>query len=508
MIRVQKLLNKWSTQASWGRYLVSPILLILFINHGFNPIPIIARATDSKKPETTQVDLLQKSISTELIYLPVIYSKKPQLPRVNAPYTNGQIRSAETAITWFGLVTPDENYADVRVGYNAEELWVNVTVIDRFLWYDPNPALDNLTDWDAVSLYLDLTNGTGENSVEDAYRFDAQLNWWEPRENFQAVFQGSGNIWNKISIPFSTISGWRGNAPNDDHGDQGWSITYKIPFTSLGLSNPPPQGTVWRMSIRLYDRDDSIGSPIPVKTWPSAIMAPGKPDTWGELAFGLPFYTPPIGATPGHTVTIRHKLNGAEVIDGMVGGGTECGKGIENSSWKEWGQLNYAGAEQVNVQNERDVSDWVCFSKFYITFPLADIPPGKVIISAELILHSIGNAGGGEWGDPPNSLIQVLMVNDDWNESIINWNNAPPAMENVSQAWVEPIVDWPGSPGVPRTWDLSYGVNKAYQAVEPLRLVLYSADSDYHTGRYFAASETGDYIAEGRPTLNVNWSDP
>ena len=51
-------------------------------------------------------------------------------------------------------------------------------------------------------------------------------------------------------------------------------------------------------------------------------------------------------------------------------------------------------------------------------------------------------------------------------------------------------------------------MNKAYSAGTPLRLALYSADYDYNTGRYFAASETGDAIQEFRPTLDVIWGDP
>lgn len=508
MIREHEPANQRSSQGLMSRNLVITLLSIVLYIHGFTINPFKARADESTDPGTTPVDLILINTRVQSIYLPVIYSKNPQQPRINVPYFDGKIRSAETAITWFGQVTPIENYADVRVGYNAEELWVNVTVFDRFLWYDPNPSLDEFADWDAVTLYLYLPISTDTNQVDSTYRFDAQINWWEPRDNFQAAYQVSGNSWAKITLPFSTKSGWRGNAPNDNLVDHGWTLTYKIPFTSLGLGNVPKQGDLWRMAIRLYDRDDSIGSPIPVKIWPSGTMKPGKIDTWGELAFGLPIYSPPPGSTPSQTFTIRHKLNGVVVQDGMVGGGTTCADWIGDERWKNWGQLNYAGTEHVNVQNERDVSDWICFSKFYITFPLTGIPPGKVILSSTLILHSVGNAGGGEWGEPADSLIQVLMVNKDWDEKYLNWNNAPPAMENVSQAWVEPIHDWPGSPGVPRTWDLSYAVNKAYHSGEPLRLVLYSADSEYNTGRYFAASETGDSIEEGRPTLFVTLSKP
>jgi len=41
--------------------------------------------------------------------LPVVY-------RANAPYFGNDVRFAESAVFWFGHVTPAENYADVRLG--------------------------------------------------------------------------------------------------------------------------------------------------------------------------------------------------------------------------------------------------------------------------------------------------------------------------------------------------------------------------------------------------------
>jgi len=41
-----------------------------------------------------------------------------------------------------------------------------------------------------------------------------------------------------------------------------------------------------------------------------------------------------------------------------------------------------------------------------------------------------------------------------------------------------------------------------------VRLVLYSADWDYHSGKYFFSSDVADWNAQGRPTLEVVWGDP
>jgi len=173
-----------------------------------------------------------------------------------------------------------------------------------------------------------------------------------------------------------------------------------------------------------------------------------------------------------------------------------------------WGQANYGGELYFNVQNQEDVSDWPCFSKYYVTFPLNAIPAGQVVISATLTLHQFGNAGQGWDPGPQPSFIQVLTIGQDWDESTLAWNNAPLARENIAGSWVNPLDTFSGEPGVPRTWDVSQAVAEAYAAGTPVRLALYSADGAYHSGRYFRSSDHDDYAPEARPTLTVLWGAP
>jgi hypothetical protein len=172
-----------------------------------------------------------------------------------------------------------------------------------------------------------------------------------------------------------------------------------------------------------------------------------------------------------------------------------------------------AGDDFVNVQNQADISDWPCFSKYFVTFPLAGhVPPGAGILSATLTLHLTG--GSGSLNDPsepppPQSLIQVFTVNSDWDSNTLAWNNAPQAWENVSATSVAPHPDFPGWPGIPYTWDLSYAVARAVASgQQELRLALYSADGGRHSGKYFASSETGSFSAVSRPTLTITWGAP
>lgn len=471
-----------------------------------NAIRIRLSSTDTGR---VPFDASTKFSSNVASYMPIVLKSPENILLsseygVNVPYFDNEVKFSETGIFWFGKVTPLENYADVRVGYTKDELYIHLTVFDRNLWYAPNSATTDLTAWDAVSIFLDTGDGLENRPTASSYRFTSQLSWLEPRSDYQTAYQGDGSGWMEATLQFSTETGWRGNAPNDDSQiDHGWIVTYHIPFDSLGLVGPPPVGTVWGLAVNLHDRDTVSGNPLPVKHWPPE-MIPDNPKSWGQMSLGLsPFEIPDI--EPTGSALIRHQFNGAEVIDGMVGGGSNCGTGLD---WITWGEANYSGAHQINIQNQVDVADWPCFSKFYITFPLASIPAHSTVISATLTLHQFGNAGGGEYGEPPVSLIQVFTISEDWDENTLTWNNAPLAMENISRAWVEPIDEFPGWPGVPRTWDVSRAVFQAHASGNSLRLALYSADGPYHSGKYFVSSDTGDWNEAGRPTLKVEWGNP
>lgn len=436
------------------------------------------------------------------------YAQTSSTRRINIPYFgSGEIRYPETAVFWFGQITPTENYSDVRVGYNDEGLFVSLSIADRRLWYDEDPSTNAFADWDAASLYLSLDGNQGLAIDGSDYHFIGQMNWWESRESYQAVYVGVEGVWTDSDLVFTTTSGWRGDAPNNDSDDRGWRISFRVPFASLGLPNAPEQGSIWGLAITLYDRDDEAGTGIPDKMWPE-IMSPDQPSSWGQLVFGNPEYSPPQ-INPTGTTIIQHKLDDGIVLDAAVGGTIDnlC-PGDSYFIWNEWGNANFGQAAQFNVQNQSDIADWPCYSKYYVKFPLDTIPEGKVIISATLTIHQFGNAGGGAWDEPEMSWIQVSSIGDQWDDNTLTWNNAPLAEENIAAAWVDPLDSFPGWPGVPRTWDVSRAVANAHTDGEPLQLALYSADSAYHSGKYFVASETGDWNAEGRPALEVVWGNP
>lgn len=428
-----------------------------------------------------------------------------QVRRINAPYFSDTVRASEAAVFWFGRVEASRNYTDVRVAYTNTEIWIRLTTFDQWLWLDEAASRtpDSLETWDAATVVLDTAVLAQDAPAPTSYRFAGELSSWRPRTDYQAAWVGTGTAWSQApAATFTTETFWRGDAANNTGPDRGWVITFRIPFSSLGLSGPPPAGTVWRLGTEVHDRD-AQGGPVVSDHWPEA-FGRDVPNTWGYFAFGVrPDVALPV--PPGSaTYTIRHGLNGAVVNDAMVGGGSTCGEGLD--FFNQWGAANHAHSATLVVQNQGDVADWPCFSKFFVDFPLAGLPAGRSIVGATLTVYQFG---GSDPTQAQRSLVQVSTVSEPWNEETITWNTAPLAAENVAQATADPIpapLPWPGAA---RTWNLTWAAAQAYAAGQSvLRLVFYSADGAYHSGKYFTAAETGDWNAVGRPTLQVVLADP
>lgn len=458
------------------------------------------------------LNVLQGTAAASKIYIPITYSDVPPatgIPIINAPYFNisGGIDFSKMAIFWLGKVTPDEVYADVRIGYNNSELEFHVAIFDRRLWYDPNLDTADFTQWDSVTITIQTGSGSVSAPSTNSYKFMSSLHWWEPENASARSYKGNGASWVQQSIPFSTLGGWRtgpnGGAINDNADDRGWTTDFNIPFTSLGLTGKPATGTQWRLGVAVYNRNGSSIAPAAPKYWPENSTT-NSPATWGILNFGIPSQSSPAVRNL-QTTTIRQGLNGASVKEGGVGGGTICGDYLDYFS--DWGNKNYNGDETFNIQNQHDVADWPCYSKYFVSFPISSIPPSKVIKSATFRAYEFG---GSDPSSAIESYIQAITVANDWNEATINWNNAPAFQENISGTWVQPYPweKWGEWPGDQYNWDVRRAVSQAYYRGTPVRIVLYSADTEYHSGKYFSTSKTADWNAIARPTLIIEWGDP
>ncbi|HVP20839.1 MAG TPA: DNRLRE domain-containing protein [Anaerolineaceae bacterium] len=448
------------------------------------------------------------------VYIPMVSSDLAQPgTRLNVPIfaASGSADTyfSQAAITWFGQVSANSSYADVRVASTQTELAVYVSVFDRMLWYSTQPSTSTLTQYDSATLYLSTAANRSAGLNATAYRFDSQFSWYESRSAYQASYRGSGSSWSASPVNFTTTATYRGiGGPNSGQAERGWVTFFHIPYASLGLSGPPSAGTPWGMALTVHNRDSQAGPPLPDVSWPEAMNA-SQPASWAGLHFGMPGYTPPAEPTAG-TTTIRNLLNGVSVPDGTVGGtvANQC-SGDETYIWNGWGDDNFANETGLNIQNQSNVDDWPCFAKYYITFPLGTVPAGKKILKATLELHQWGGSGDVLGGHPPQpSYIQVFTVGRDFNPATISWNNAPPALENVSGAWVDAETDYSLPwPKYPRDWDVTRAAAAAYNAGGPLRLAMYDSDSEFNSGKYFSTSEVQEWNATGRPTLIIEWGN-
>lgn len=444
------------------------------------------------------------------IYLPAVQSPKPPPPSttvIHIPYFGGDRtyddHYSEMAVVWFGRVSPLENYTHLRMGYNAQQLSFEVNTYDRDLWYDehsPSPA--EISQWDGVSIYLMMP----ANPKARLLRFDAQLSTIDDnRAAYQAAYEYTNSGWTKLNIAFTTIAAHLGEGINGPLADKGWIINYEIPFASLGLSGRPADQSEWKMGARIYDQNSGPGGPTIQQVWPGGFNE-NSGGSYANVTFG---YKPLQRTTRPAAGSVAIKQGGSvNVPDGSVGGYSTCGGGYDY--WSEWGNVVYnSGYEsQVTViQNQRDVSDFPCFSRYYITFPLQAVPRDKVVVSAKLTLYQFGNS------DPSGAIesyIHVFRIKDDWRPETLTWNNSPAAYENYPGIWVDPLPGYPGEPGIARTWDVTQALTDTLQSGDPsaLRLALQSADWAMHSGKYFWASEIASQAMHAEPVLVVQWANP
>jgi len=172
----------------------------------------------------------------------------PVIRRINIPYFTTDVPFNQTAIFWFGYVDGSNNDIDVRMGYNNSELYVDLHVIDQYVWYDTNAQAPDLTNFDTATLDLHTTSNGSYAPDYSSYKFVAQVTHTQSRANYQRAYRGNGSTWVVVSLPFTTVSGWRGHGLNGSQ-DSGWTMTYHLPFAALGFSGPPSQGTVWQLSV-------------------------------------------------------------------------------------------------------------------------------------------------------------------------------------------------------------------------------------------------------------------
>jgi len=445
--------------------------------------------------------------------------------QVNAPYFSGTLWWGQTAIFWLGQNEqgnpPTRNYTDVRMGYTDDALRILATVADYYLWYDENAnSSSDLTQHDAVAIYLDTSGDGAAAPQSDDYWFLIGAREFQDVDNYTRHARGNGSGWDSGWTPSaawsaqSALSFSEHGSPNSNDGDidYGWTAVFTLPWETLGLSGPPAEGTAWGLGVRVYDRDLNSGSPLEPEIWPEAFSS-SNPSTWAALTFNAPACEPPPAIVEGTTTIQRATPTDTSVVqDAWVGGGAWCSGGHEGGADINHGGFYPDGSvkeSELFAGNEVAVTHLPCFSKSFLRFYLDDVPAGKVILSATLILHHWGNSGEPDAPEdedrPHNSHVWLYSMSDPWTEMGITWNNAPLAQKNLDMVEVIPLASYIGNPGIPYSWDATEAVATAYAAGQPVSLAIYDAASQRNTSKYFSSSEADEWNVEGRPALTVTW---
>ncbi len=453
------------------------------------------------------------------------------------------------AVFWFGRVDARNDYVDVRLGTRDDLIMVHSAIFDREIYDDASD--DTLEAWDSLTLLLDADGDPDKQQVDGrSLRIDAQAGRHGTERT--VVYRGVSGTWQRDAVDVGTdtsalvsssvvvMKGYRGD--DDRNQSRGWHITFFVKWTALGLTAPPMKGATPRLRAALvqHDRDNASGSLAgATQSWPHDSVTLVDPGTWGtwELidahfldwtesgsapgagrpAYAIAYTAPDTVAGTERTITIREGLDGVTTAAACVGasevlcsGDDDYNFGTGTASWGGNTSRNY-----FHVQNQEDYADWPCFAKIYLKFPLDSIPPHSAVLSAKLILHHKQPTSGGDEGE--RSLLQAFWVSntlqgsaEPWTEENLTWNSAPWPWENLAGCWGDRTgvmeTGWDDLPAW--EWDVTRAVAESV-ADGQVSLAIYSADSEYHTGKEFVTPD--DFPDWGdpsqRPTLEVVVAD-
>lgn len=486
--------------------------------------------------------------------LPPTADPRPRLfvPPVVPDEPGGRIadHKQRMVVFWFGRVDRRNNHAQCRAGFSDEYLLLQCAVFDRQI-YDEAPTPAAIPEWDAWAWSFDLDGDPAKSELDErSFRIVAQAGRHGTAQT--ALLRGDGGSWTESGLPLGDdivatpdriciARGYRGEGRDESRG---WHVDAFVPWSVVGLAGPPTgTAAIWNVALTVFDRDDLAGSLRgEPQHWPGAGYDPVAPSTWAAWEFlgapflgrvesgavagtGRPAYAVAHAARPfvrgtETTVAIRQGLEGDAVENAAVGASDRLCSGDDDYNFGDGAESfgGNTGREYFHVQNQEDYADWPCFARLYVKFPLARVPAGKALVSATLRLHHAMPTSGGDQGNW--SLVQAFAVAPflrdgvtPWTAANLSWNDGPLAVENCAGFWGDRTGmmenGWDALPAW--HWDVGRAVARALDdGASHAAFVLYSADSEYHTGKQFVRSE--DFADWGdpaqRPTLELVLADP
>lgn len=505
---------------------------------------------DASASDGHSVDVSVSDAST-----PVSSSEAPRIFVPRAGFErDGRVDWQRVAPFWFGRVTTRDNAVDGRVTWTDEGLLVRAAVYDREIW-DEAGATDDLSEWDSLTLLIDLDGERDDKSAIDgrSLRIDAQAA--RHGTDRSKVWRGERGAWTPANITPTALTATRdsgavaiekGYRGGDREQSRGWHVLFFVGWRALGLSGPPAEGQrILRFAMRAFDRDDRAGTRRGAEqTLPSPLARDAPPNAWGRIellstsarswdesgasagrsasAYSLSAPMVRVRAGSERMISIREgaMINGrpVNVENAAVGASETLCSGDDAYNFGEgarsWG--GNVGRDYFHVQQQADYSDWPCFARAYVRFPLRAMIGDAVVVSAQLVLHHKQPTSGG--GEGERSLVHAVHVGNTlrgdstlWTEANLQWNNAPLPIENLAGVWGDRTgVTQTGWERLPAwRWDVTRAVRRARDE-DWISFALQPTDSEYHTGKEFVRSE--DFPDWGdptqRPRLDLVLADP
>lgn len=270
-------------------------------------------------------------------------------------------------------------------------------------------------------------------------------------------------------VPFSA---WAPVPRGNDNDDlRGWAASSGVlPWATFGSA--PVAGDTWPLVIERVDADSGKATSVQVQD--------------STVRWGLPDYA---GRQTANFVDVP--LTG----DAMLGGSTDCGAPDYPDYFPTWGLRNWGDSPYATVENQWDIADWPCYNALIAKWELPTLPEGATFAGAELTAWMFGQMGYGPgYADDgtQDTIWQAYAVPATWDETTVNWDNAPSFTENVSWTTVYPVPDapaWDGQP-IPYSFDVAEIVRRAYARGDSLASVLFNTSAgQYHSGKYFYSRE-------------------
>lgn len=380
---------------------------------------------------------------------------------------DSSISVVRSNVFWFGELNEQSNAIDMRIGHNATELMLSASVFDDDIQY----STDTSADWhDFDTMRYEIAINGSDYTVETMTRH------YQPLEMYARFGQLNNGQFVQIPVDLKHQGSWFGDSPNNVGNDRGWYSIIYISWDALGGQSD------FVLTVTNFDKDlDYQGS-----------------QTWSGL---VSLEQLPLG-TDG-TEFVRFSRGGEWLVDDAhVGGAFDCGVTEKPDFFPTWGDVSYPQAPQINIQNQMNTEDWPCFSRYMIWF---DIPVGldrKMVSNATIIMHQFGEAGHA-W--PHNSLefipdsnIQAIWVEQP--EPPYTWNNTPEIKAHLSTTYVPSRNEVFVNPPVAHEFDITYAIKNADG--NRVAILLYSADWDIHSGKYFY----GSYADVYRPEISIEVS--